>query len=436
MRLLFCILFSLSAVTLRADDAWSRFGGSAGDFRVSSVKTTTVRNEWKREFGTGTGQVVADGTRLYATYAIAKKGEVGDQELTVSLDTLTGKTLWEQTTTITKRPKQESFGGEPIRPQAVPTVHHGILYTVGFSGLLSARDVANGKELWSTDLVADQGATPVQFGFAGSAVILDGKLVVPVGGKHAVVAFEPKTGVRLWSSEAAEPSYATPVLITIDKQAMIVQLTRDNLFGFDIQTGKTLWSYKLPSKGMTNVPTPIAVPDGKLLVSGQGLNGTRMLQVAKSDTGFTVTEVWYQPKIQFFYTNWAADGQAVYGFPGNGGKRLTALSLKDGKILSQDLGQTDANVVLLGKEVLLCRGDGVLSLGQFTEEGFEASARGKPVTGRCWASPTVVGDIVIVRSNTELAAIKLSSLKADFQALPDRGVSALDAAYGGGKQSK
>ncbi len=93
MRLLLCILFLLSTVSLRADDAWPRFGGSAGDSLVSSVKTTTARNEWKREFGTGTGQIVTDGTRLYATSAIPKQGEIGDQELMVALDAATGKTL-------------------------------------------------------------------------------------------------------------------------------------------------------------------------------------------------------------------------------------------------------------------------------------------------------------------------------------------------------
>ncbi len=430
MRVATALLLCLSASRSPAADPWAQYGGPAGDFRLPAAKAAAGGAEWKRTFGPGTCGVVADGTRLYTMYAVPRDAKAGD-EVTVALDPATGKTQWEERVAVTLRPKQETFGGAPVQPQATPVVADGRLFTVGFTGRLCARDAATGKALWSADLVADHAATPVQFGFAASPIVRAGKLIVHVGGKHAVIAFDPGTGKALWKSAAAEPGYATPVVMTWDKRAVIVQLTRDALFGFDAATGATLWTYALPKKGLTNVPTPIPLDDGRLLVSGQGLDGTRLLQLVRSGDSAEVRELWHQRKAQFFYTNWACDGEAVYGFTGNGGKRLTALRVKDGSVVFQELGQTDANVICLGRELLVCRGDGLVSLGSATADGFAATARGQPVAGRCWAPPTVLGNAVVVRSGAELAAVRLSSLAADFKPPADAGVSALDAAFGG-----
>ncbi len=392
--------------------------------------------EWTRPFGTGAGRVASDGARLYATSAVPKTGAAGAFEVTTALDPATGKTLWEERAPFAPRPGQESFGGSPMRPQATPAVGGGLVFTLGFSGVLQARDAATGKLAWGTDLVESHGATPVQYGFAGSPILEGGKLIVPVGGEHAAIAFDPATGKVVWASEPAEPAYATPVPLTVAGRAMIAILTRDTLLGLDAATGETLWAYKLKDKGLTNVPTPIALSGGRLLISGQGVDGTRMLRLrdeGKARMSYAVEEVWARPKVQFFYTNWAADEQCVYGYPAQGGKRFAALSLDDGKLVSQDISQTDANVVPVGGEFLLCRGDGLLSLGKFTPDGFEARARGKATSGRVWAAPTVAGDAVIVRSDGELACVKLTSLTADFVPPVDKGVSALDAAFGGGK---
>lgn len=426
MRLVSLCLF-VTASAGGAAEPWSGYGGPGGSFRVPAPGARGGP-AWKRELGPGTAGVVSDGTRLFTVYAVTRGPRACD-EVTVALDPATGKALWEERVRVEAREKQETFGGAPVQPQATPAVSDGRVFALGFAGALAARDAATGKLLWSVDLVADSGATPVQYGFAASPVVFDGKLIVHVGGKHAVVAFDPKTGKRLWASAAGEPGYATPVLTKWDGRAVVVQLARDALFAFDATTGETAWRYDLPKKGLTNVPTPIALSDGRLIVSGQGLEGTRLLSPERRDGAVTVREVWHQRKVQFFYTNWACDGDTVYGFAPNAGKRLTALAVKDGAIRFQDLGYTDATVVLLGPGLLVLRGDGVLASGPVTAEGFEPAARGKAVTGRCWVPPTVIGGTAYVRSAGELAAVPLSALTADFKPPADAGRTALDEAF-------
>ena len=422
------------ASSLQAAEPWPRYGGPTGDFRLPTPTAGPNEAEWKRPFGRGTSGIAACGNRYYSMSVVPKDGGKAGDEFVIALDPATGKTIWEESVPVALLAKQESFGGASMQPQATPAVHDGIVYTVGFTGLLQACSAADGKRLWSTDLVVDQGATPVQYGFAASPVAFNGKLVVAVGGKHATIAFDLKTGMVVWASEAAAPAYATPVPMSWKGRPMIMQLTRDTLFGFDAADGKTRWSFPLPKTNLTNVPTPIVFDDGRIVVSGQGIDGTRLLQLTEDGDSIAVKERWHQRKTQFFYTNWTTDGETAFGFPGNGGKRFTAVRLKDGAILSQDVGQTDANVVLLGKQLLLCRGDGLLSLGTPTVDGFTADVRGQATKGRCWAAPTIVGGSVIVRSETELAVIKLSSLTTDFKPPADSGVSALDAAFGNFKK--
>jgi outer membrane protein assembly factor BamB len=351
------------------------------------------------------------------------------EEFTTALDLATGKTLWEQGESVKRLAKQESFGGAPIQPQSTPCVAGGLVFTVGYTGLLNARDGATGKKIWGTNLVADHGATPVQFGFATSPIVWNKQLIVHSGGKHAVMAFDLLTGKVLWASEAAGPSYATPVIVANNSTPFIVQQTRDNLLGLDPATGKTLWKYSLPKVGQTNVPTPVALSENRLLVSGQGWEGTRMLQLVAGGEGTTVKQLWYQRKTQFFYSNIVIHKEAVFGFPGNGGRRFTSLRLKDGTAAMLEAGYTDASLVELGDKLLFCRGDGLLSRVNVDDATVEVLDKAKPLAGRVWVTPTVLGQMLLVRSETELTAIPLSSLKADFVAPPDAGVTAMDEAF-------
>jgi outer membrane protein assembly factor BamB len=364
-------------------------------------------------------------------YAIPKESGTAAREMTAALDLSTGRTVWEDGAEVELLAKQESFSGSPMQPQATPVLDGGRLFTLGFTGIVQARDAGSGRQLWAADLVSEHGADPVQFGFAASPVIYEGRLLVHAGGAHAVIAFDPADGHVLWQSAAAAPSYATPTVLQWDGLKMVVQLTRDALFGFDLASGKTLWQYTLPKPGLTNVPTPIPLPGGRVLVSGQGLDGTRLLRLNRRDGTVAAEEIWVQPKAQFFYTNWAADEAAVYGFASNTGKRLTALSLRDGSVLWKESNQTDANVLLVGDRALVCRGDGLLSLGRFSRDGFKADARGRPVSGRCWAPPALVGGTLIVRSENELVATKLDLLSPGYRPAPDANTSALDRAFAG-----
>ena len=431
-NILSLILVVLIASTSPAAEPWSQYGGPTGDFRLPAVAaTTTTEKEWKRDLPAGRCGVVCDGTRLFTMYARPVEGKKTTvDEYVVAMKATTGETLWEEANRVTLLGKQEAFGGAQVQPQATPVVSDGQVLSVGITGLVSARDAATGKLAWACDLVKDYKATPVQYGFTASPISAGGNIIVPVGGQHAAIALAPATGKLVWASAAAEPAYGTPVLVRVDKAECVVLQTRDALLGLSLTSGETLWTLPTPKRGLTNVPTPLVLPKGKLVVSGQGWNGTHLVQLGFDGKTWTVKEVWQQTKAQYFYTNWTIQGSVVIGFTGNSSKRLTALRLKDGSVVSQDQGHTDCNVLALGDELLVLRGDGLLSIGKVEGDTFEAGRKAQPLPGRCWVAPTVLGSSVVLRTSTQLASVNLSTLKADFTAPKDAGVSALEEAFG------
>jgi outer membrane protein assembly factor BamB len=322
------------------------------------------------------------------------------QEVVVAVDAATGKTRWEHRYPVAMLPKQETFRGDPIGPQATPLLHAGRLVALGYAGLLHALDPATGKVLWRHDVVADYGATPVQFGFSGSPVAHNDTVLVHVGGKQAaVIAFAASDGAVRWKSEPAEPSYATPVLTAVAGEEQVVQVTRDHILGLAATDGATRWKYDLKVKGYTNVPTPLPLPGDRLLVSGQGIVGTRLLKLTRD----AAAEVWAVKQPQWFYFNWLPLGDVAVGYPD---KTLTALRLGDGEVAWKAGGLLGGTLVAAGGECVRLREDGQLARLTLTAE---AAGEAKPlakVEGRCWTPPAVAGGVVYARSNKELVAVR------------------------------
>lgn len=406
---LLALLFLASADPAPA--GWPGYGGPTRDFRVALPPAGPWDEKavlWRRPLGPGESGIVSDGATLFTQYSTPdpKDNKTGT-EVVVALDPATGKTRWEHTYPVAMLPKQQTFRGAPVGPLATPLVAGGRVFAVGFAGLFHCLDAATGKVLWKHDLVADFGATPVQFGFAASPVAYKDVVLLHVGGKQAaVVAFHPKDGAVRWKSEPAEPSYATPVVAAFGGENQVVQVTRDAVYGFAAADGSTRWKYPLPLQGLTNVPTPLVLPGGQLLISGQGCKGTRLLAVTRDGGKFNVASKWHNAEVTFFYCNWIADGPLVYGCVG---KEFGAMRWADGEVLWDRRDLADANCVAVGGAAHVLTGDG--RLGRFRVAADGAEETGKPfplLKGRSWTPPTVVGNRLYARNAAEAVAFRLA----------------------------
>ena len=127
------------------------------------------------------------------------------------------------------------------------------VWVVTGNGTVSAFDMT-GKKIWQRNLQDDYGPFGLNWGYASSPILYDGKLILQVlhGQKtddpSYVVAFDALSGNEKWRQErptdalAESPdAYTTPTLVEHDGKTHIVILGGDYLTGHDPETGEEIW---------------------------------------------------------------------------------------------------------------------------------------------------------------------------------------------------
>ena len=396
----------------QATGDWPGWGGSRGDFRVSSLDAFAnqpLRSQWSVEVGDGESGVVANANRVFVTSLIRQAAEFKEEqelfERVVAIDRKTGDVAWSKQYRVERLKNQESFGASKRSPKATPVLAGNRLVTLGFTGELKCWGTTDGKLLWEHDLVEDFGAKPVQFGFSGSPVADANDVFVLIGGeKGGLSCLDASDGRQSWVLPLKDmASYATPVLCTLAGTRQVVCQSRNKVIGVNRANGKELWEWSLPKSGLTNVPTPLPVSKDRVLVSGQGCEGTGCLQIAKTGTAWTAKQLWLTKRVEFFYCNWLAmDDKSVIGC---NDKLLFGLNIDDGTITGRWRGYGDANLLAGKNTVVAMHGDGKMSFLKRSVDSLELQRRVQVTNKRCWTPPTIVGDQMFVRSGKNLQCV-------------------------------
>jgi outer membrane protein assembly factor BamB len=134
----------------------------------------------------------------------------------------------------------------------------------------------DGKLQWHKDLgKMDAGPyndTTLQWGFASSPVLRDGKVVVQcdVLSERYLAMFDAKDGAQLWRVPRKEAggTWCTPAVAVSDRGTQIVCNGWKDIGGFDLRTGRQLWH--LEGGGDIPVPTPVVAHDVAFFTSAHG----------------------------------------------------------------------------------------------------------------------------------------------------------------------
>ena len=164
-------------------------------------------------------------------------------------------------------------------PRATPLIYDGVVYCCGAFGHLHAVNIATGKVVWKHDSVADFAApiSGLSWGLCGSPLLAGGKLIYyPGGPEAAIVALDPKTGAVIWKTPGARPSYGSFIAASLGRVEQLIGHDATTLGGWDVATGKRLWTLTPERPNDFNVPTPV-IYDDRLIVSTEN-NGTRMYE--------------------------------------------------------------------------------------------------------------------------------------------------------------
>lgn len=358
---------------------------------------------WRVTVGVGHASPVVSGG---VVYQFTRQGE---DEVLLALDAATGKEVWRSAPAPAPYTMNSAATGHGKGPKSTPVVANGRVFTLGISGLLSAHDAKTGRVLWRKDFSKQYPVTSPLYGTSMSPIVVGDLLIAHVGGhdKGALAAFDAATGALKWSYDADGPGYSSPVVLTAGVERQIVTFTQKELVAVSAATGALLW--KLPAKTSydTNCNTPVVYKD-TVVVSFEG-GGIAALRPAREGGKWAAREVWRNDENELYMNTPVLHGSTLYGLSMRKKGQFFAVDAATGKTVWQGPGRMgeNASILNLAGTLLLLTNDAVLYVLPAGASSFTPSAQYTVATSQTWAHPVFLGDQLLVKDETTLAALSL-----------------------------
>ncbi len=260
-----CCVLSLSVA--RGED-WPQFRGvnasgrPARELPLPSEIGPDKNVAWKTALPPGHSSPIIVGERIFLTAVRDEK-----QLVTIGLDKKTGKILWQAEAPHEKLEEIHSVGSHA---QSTPCSDgERVVSFFGSCGLF-CYDL-NGKLLWKRPM------GPFNNGFgAGSSPIIVDRLVI-LSQDHDtdsfLMAIDKQTGETVWRTDRSEfpRNYCTPVIWNVDGKKQIVVAATLRVVGYDLSTGKELWTVRGIARAVCM--TPVIGEDNTLYVTSWAAGG-------------------------------------------------------------------------------------------------------------------------------------------------------------------
>ena len=266
------------------------------------------REVWRKPIGAGWSSFAT-----IANLAITQE-QRGPNESTVCYDSHDGRIVWTHGDPLIF---DNTLGGPG--PRATPTIDGQQVFAVGATGLLNCLRLADGKLLWSVDILTgnDPGGENLSHGVCASPLIVDDAVVVSPPGKNGIslAAYDRDTGEPLWQAGSQRASYTSPMLTEIGGVPQILTMTGTGVVAHAAGTGKVLWDFRWSNSSDVNCAQPIPLAGGPSRVfisTGYGI-GAALLDVSRSQDAWSVREVWTARRMKTKFTTPVLFEGHVYG---------------------------------------------------------------------------------------------------------------------------
>jgi len=359
---------------------------------------------WKASVGTGYSSVAVKDGRLLTM------GSRENTDVVHCLDAATGKTLWRHSY---PSPLDDRFfaGG----PTATPAIDGRHVYTLGRQGDLFCLEAATGKVRWSVNVAKAAGVRVPGWGFAGSPVVLNHRLLLNVG--EAGTAVDKSTGKVLWTSADRDAGYTTPLPIQRGGRSIMILASGKYYHAVDIETGKQLWRHRWLTTFGCNAADPIVRGD-RLYISSAYNRGAALLDLSADPPAV----VWTNKQMQNQFSSSVLIDGHLYGIDGSdrAKTRLTCMELLTGKLRWSHELEGMGSLTAAGGKLIVLDEPGVLLLARAMPDAFRPLARAKVTTGKCWTAPVLAGGRIYCRSDDGTLVSVDVRIEKDKQPIPTR----------------
>lgn len=324
----------------------------------------------------------------------------------VAHDARTGKPLWQ----VALASEYRNPMGDG--PRATPTIAGERVFAFTGQGVLAAVNFADGKLLWSHDLLDELDAEEADYGMACSPLVVGNLIVLTIGAPGATVAaFDVASGKLVWKAGDDPAGYSSPAMLNVGGRAQIVASTGASVLGLAAKSGDVLWRYPFETNFHCNIAAPIAVGDRIFISAGED-HGSVLLALKSEGPGFDVDEVWSSlgPRSVLrneWQTSILLDGY-LYGMDNVGGAgpitHLTCIKAGTGERAWQQVRFGKGNLIAADGKLFVSTMKGELVVLQATPEKYEELGRAvvlKPTR----QAPALAGGLLYLRDDAEIVCL-------------------------------
>lgn len=123
-----------------------------------------------------------------------------------------------------------------------PIVGNGTIYTVDTDGEVQARNIETGKLIWDAEIEVEEAD---QLSFSGGLAL--GDYLFVTAGSGDVLAYNPKTGEKVWQVNMGAPIRSAPTLA----EGKLFVLTYDNnTYALNTKDGSLVWTHSSIEEGL------------------------------------------------------------------------------------------------------------------------------------------------------------------------------------------
>lgn len=305
--------------------------------------------------------------------------------------------------------------------RTIPAITGDAVVSIGPHCHVACWDAMTGECRWLIDMVQQFGTEERQW-YTGQCPLIDGDRVIlaPCGKDCLLLAVELKTGKVVWKTpnrRGWKMSHCSIMPMDFAGRRMYVYCGTGGTTGVAVENGAELWFEESWVENFATSPSPVPLPDGKILLSsGYAEIGAMLLGLEAAGKDLTVKSLATFPRKQFnseqqtpiLYQN------HLYAVRKEGGGKLVCLDLKGETLWTSGQKRFGHGPYMIADGLVLVLSEtGLLAAVEATPDAYRPVAEHLVIKkGReAWGPMALVGGQLVIRDLTRMLCLDLRAEK-------------------------